>query len=80
MFKSDSLAEAIDRFDSQFSSRSSGDAPEIKAKKVAKIVKKNLKNESSTAKIDKMLALNVIASSDVQFEKRPKFTMPRFIK
>ena len=38
MFKSATLAGVIERFDSQYSSRSSDNAPENKAKKVQKIV------------------------------------------
>ena len=80
IFKAQTIAEVINKMDAQYSSTESNEIPEVKDKKVQSIVKKNIKAESVNSKVDKMLALNLIKTSDVQWEKRQKFVMPRFVK
>ena len=60
MFTPTKLAEVLDEFDAQYSSNGSNPDDEDKEQQVRTIVAKNIKNESSASKIDKLLALNMI--------------------
>ena len=66
MFRPNLLADVINKFDGQYSEDSDSDGYK-QNDKVRKIVKKNIKNESSTTKIDKLLALNDIRTYDVHW-------------
>ena len=79
MFKPELLARVIDKFEGQYSDTDSDEGPTNE--RVKAIVKENIKTEKSTAKIDKLLALNEIRTLDVLWqEKKQKFVLPRFIK